>query len=189
MRVLPIVALAFTVGGCCPSDDVFQSTAGGCDDSFCGEPTLIVGTGTAGYEPLADGAEVATVFGPQGGYHIDTTATMDGLCPIVRIGVVLEAVDANGDRIELFSQDQRVQAVREGAGTVQEYWGLQAFVPCEYWPDGPHDDQVNPPECPDGTGQAGHIDEMEAYLIVTATDDNDRTATGEARVQPTCCED
>lgn len=188
MRAL-LLAAALALGACCPSDDIFQSTAGGCDDSFCGEPTLEVGGGAAGYERLTDGAEVRIVFGPQGGYHLDTTATMDGLCPIVRIRVALEVDDGSTGRTELYAQDQRVQAVRDGLGTVQEYWGLQAFVPCGYWPDGPHVGQANPPECPDGTGLLGHIDEMEAWLVVEATDDNDRSASGEVRVTPVCCED
>ena len=76
-----------------------------------------------------------------------------------------------------------------GSGTIQEYWGLQAFVPCPWWPEGPHVGNPNPPDCPDGTGLEGTIDAGDAWLIVEATDDNDRTARGEVRITPECCDE
>jgi len=180
---LGLGAAALGLAGCCSEADTFVSDAAGCEDTFCGDPVVDVGGGVTGYEPLEDGDGVPLNFGPQGGYHIDVSSRMDGLCPIVRIDVAL--LDDDGD--EISREEHRVQAVRDGAGTVQDYWGLTAILPCGYWPtDGPYDGP-NPPDCPDGIGLDGQVGGQTVRLVVEATDDNDRVGRGELLVVPSCC--
>lgn len=185
LQLLTLALALALLAGCCSDAETFVSDAPGCDDTFCGDPSLEVGRSPTGYEPLADGAPVELVFGPQGGYHIDVSAQMDGLCPVVSIDV--ELLDGDGDRVSF--EEHRVQAVRDERGTVQQYWGLTALLPCGYWPtDGPYDGP-NPPDCPDGYGLEGQITGTEVTLIVSAEDDNGRVARGERTVVPSCCSD
>ncbi len=183
-RSLPLALWsALALAGCCSDADTFVSEAPACEDSFCGDPSVQVGSGATGYEALAENATVDLVFGPQGGYHIDVSARMDGLCPIVSINVTLLDVDGN----ELSFEEHRVQAVRDGTGTVQDYWGLTALLPCGYWPvDGPYEGD-DPASCPDGVGLDGQLVGNVATLIVEAEDDNGRVGTGRAAVIATCC--
>ncbi len=179
LQLLTAVALA----GCCPEEDRYVSEATNCDDTFCGEPTVDVGDGLETYTPVCDGDDFAIVYGPQGGYHLEVGARMDGLCPIVRLAVSVRAADGT----EVATAETRVQAVRDGPGTVQDYWGLQPILPCGWWPtDGPYDGP-NPPECPDGVGLDGQIGGQEITIVVEATDDNGRTGRGEKVVVAECC--
>jgi hypothetical protein len=182
-RVAVALPLALALSSCCADADRFESEAPACDDSFCGEPSVEVGTGALGYEALGEDAPVHLVFGPQGGYHLDVSARMDGLCPIVSIDVTLLADDG----AEISHETHRVQAVRDGPGTVQDYWGLTALLPCGYWPiDGPYGGP-NPAACPDGVGLEGQLEGAVATLVVEVEDDNGRTGRGVATVTPSCC--
>ena len=57
------------------------------------EPSLTLGTGLTAFQPLEDGDEVALIYGPQGGWHVDvalrtTGIDADGL--VLRTGAFLD---------------------------------------------------------------------------------------------------
>lgn len=45
------------------------------------EPSIDLGTGTGAFQPLAEGADLALVYGPQGGWHVDVALRTAGLNP------------------------------------------------------------------------------------------------------------
>ena len=165
-----------------------------CAELFCGPPTVEVGTGTDGFEPLKEGTLVPVVYGPQGGYHIDMTAEMTNLCPIVYLepSVYLDPGDG-GELVQLFTQLRHIQALRAepDKSSLQHFWGIRGFVPCAYWPDDPNHDL----ECGGGAGSAGRIEDFEVVLKMEAWDhsvgpageEQYRYGAGERRVQPYCC--
>ncbi len=194
MRANSFVASAalLLASGCmpCPTGDRFESELPGCEESQCAEPTVEVGTSSTGFEILGEDQEVPVVFGPQGGYHVDASVRMQHLCPIVRIKVILEVEDESGDRVELSSEEHRVQAVRETSfGTEQDYWGLTAVVPCNWWPEGPHLALAGSFECEVESEESGHIDDAVTWLRIEAEDDNGRRGDDERRIRPQCCQE
>ncbi len=178
----------------CPDEDLYEPEA--CPDpAYCGAPEVSVGTGTDGWEELTEGQEVPIWYGSQGGYHIDITARMNRLCPIVFLVPSMHVVTDTGEEIEIFSQTRHVQAVRiePTISPRQDFWGIRGFVPCEYWPNDPENPGAT---CGDGAqGSAGRIDEFQVILRMEAWDHNLgpneeeqwRYATDEQIVSPVCC--
>jgi len=174
----------------CP--DEYEAEA--CAEVFCNLPTVEVGTGTDGFAPLAEGQAVPIVYGAQGGYHVDMTVRMTELCQIVFLQATMYLDPGDGgDLIEVFGQTRHIQAQRQDPdSSVQDFWGIRAFVPCEYFPDDP-DHSI---ECDPGSGSAGHLEDFEIVLKMEAWDHNVgaggeeqvRYGSDERRVQPYCCE-
>lgn len=166
----------------CPVEDTYY--ADHCAETYCGLPELEVGTGFDQFIGLEDGDDIAIVRGSQGGYHMDLSARMSRLCPIVylRASVWLDPGDG-GDLQEIADVDRHVQAVRMEAQTssVQEFWGVRAFVPCEHWPD-------TNLTCSGGAGRDGHLEDFEVVVRLEAEDHTGRIANHERRLQPVCCE-
>lgn len=166
----------------CRADETFFAEH--CGETYCGAPELEVGTGFDQFVELDEGDDIAVVRGSQGGFHLDVSARMTRLCPIVYLdaSVWLDPGDG-GDLEEIIVVDRHVEAVRMESQTssLQEFWGVRAFVPCEHWPDTSLD-------CGGGAGRDGHIEDFEVVLKLEARDHNDRLATHERRVQPVCCE-
>jgi hypothetical protein len=98
------------------------SVMGGCAGAAAtpGEAFLELGTGTARFQPLEDGDEVAMVHGAQGGWHLWISARATGLSSGTgsleiahgpadgseemqssRVGVVFDPPDAQGRRVTL----------------------------------------------------------------------------------------
>lgn len=166
----------------CADEDLVVAEA--CDDIHCGDPVVRFGTGGSEFEPLAEGDEVELWFGAQGGYHIFVSTEMEQLCDIVFLETTME-VDYRGELREIFSQTRHVQAVRDDpeSSARQQYWGIQAFVPCNFWPNDPNHD----PSCGPFTSRSGHLDEYEVVITVTAEDHDERTVEDRKRLQPVCC--
>ncbi len=113
MRLAPVLALALSLAAV---------TLAGCAGASP-EPTtasLELGTGTARFEPLADGAEVPMVKGAQGGWHVWVSVRAEGLdsglgsieiehqpadesepAQVSRVGVTFDPPDAEGRRVSL----------------------------------------------------------------------------------------
>ena len=70
--VLSVMVVLAGLLGCAGTEKVVDDTgelAG--DPCLSGDaPTLVIGVGEEGYEPLEPGSEVPLIFGPQGGYHV-----------------------------------------------------------------------------------------------------------------------
>ncbi len=164
----------------CADEDLVQAES--CDDIHCGDPVVRFGSGGSQFEPIEDGSAVDLWFGQQGGYHIFVSTEMEQLCDIVFLDTTMQ-IDYEGELREIFSQTRHVQAVRSEESTVQQYWGIQAFVPCNFWPN---DDQ-NDPSCGAFTSRSGFIDEHEIVITVTAEDHDGRIAEDSKRLQPDCC--
>ena len=175
----------------CPADQLFYADA--CDETYCGPPTVTVGTGTTGFEPVEEGDEVPIWYGSQGGYHLDITVEMMNFCPIVFLRPYFEVIpNDGGDPFEVFSQNRHVQAVRvePQVSPRQQFWGIRAFVPCQHWPDDP-DHEL---DCAEGRGSAGFLESYDVNIGIEAYDHNE-DAAGEPnredadsrRVDPYCC--
>ena len=174
-------------GGNCPSGELFDATA--CDEEYCGPAIARLGTGIGGYEPLSDGDEVDIRYGAQGGYHIDVTVEMDNFCPIVflRPQMLVDPGDG-GELIPIFDQNRHVQAVRvePNDSALQQFWGIRAFVPCEYWPFGPEEPVIGPGCGPDQS-TAGMLQNFEIVIRLEVEDHNGRIASDSKQLQPVCC--
>jgi len=187
-----ILAGSLLLVGCAPGDlpvgegDCADEAhvAEHCDDTHCGAPEVEVGTGADRFVDVEEGDPIDIVRGVQGGYHLDVAARMSELCPVVylRASVWLDPGDG-GDLEPVFDGERHLQAVRpepEGS-TLQEAWGVRAFVPCEHWPD-------TGLQCSGGAGSEGHLEDYEVVLRVEVEDHDGRMGTSEQRLQPVCCE-
>ncbi len=178
----------------CPEELLFQATV--CDEIYCGEPIVRVGTGITAFEPVEEGQEVPIWYGSQGGYHLDITVEMMNMCPIVFLRPYFKVVPRERtmadyrpvtttwevatspiqtttwpeptEPYEVFSQNRHVQAVRvePNVSPRQHFWGIRAFVPCEHWPDDPEHDL----DCPEGRGSEGFLESFDAIIGVEAWD-------------------
>jgi hypothetical protein len=70
---LTALALAPLAEGCTGAG-VSNADASGVDAGCTRPPNITLGTGTANYEALAEGADIELIHGPQGGYHLWVTA-------------------------------------------------------------------------------------------------------------------
>ena len=177
----------------CPEDQLYYAEA--CDQTYCGEPKVHVGTGVTAFEAVEENEQVPIWYGSQGGYHLDITVEMLNLCPIVFLRPYFEVVPNDGSEpYEVFSQNRHVQAVRvePDVSPRQHFWGIRAFIPCEHWPDDPNHDL----DCPEGRGSAGHLETFDAIIGVEAWDHNmldddvtpARYGSDRRTVDPYCCE-
>jgi hypothetical protein len=156
-----------------------------CDDVFCGDPVVRVGTGGSAYEAVAEGDDVAIVYGAQGGYHIFLSAEMENLCPVVFLDIGIDAVDSDGNRVPVHSQERHVQAVRFGGEGIsaQHYWGILGYLPCDYYPA--ERNKFRRVNCGWESGVPPHpITQEDAILWVEARDHDGRVATDEVWVRP-----
>jgi len=177
----------------CPEED--RVVAEACDDEYCGAPTLAVGVGISEHQPLPPGAPIPVARGnqpPEGGFHFNVSVEMERLCPVVFLRTSMQ-VSARGEGAweSVFDQERHVQSVRPEpeASSRQQYWGIQAFVPCEHWPEFlVEEDPPTFASCGDETSRAGPIDEFDVRIVVEAEDHDGRVGVGELVGMPTCCE-
>lgn len=89
MRIAALALLA--VGGC--GGLVGGTDKGTVEPETCEgtEPTITVGTGQYGYEALEDGDPVVVVNGPQGGWHVWTSAIVTASSSTLTVHTTLEA--------------------------------------------------------------------------------------------------
>jgi hypothetical protein len=172
----------------CPDEDLFEAEA--CDETYCGDPVVSVGVGGSSHEPVDDGQTVPVWFGSQGGFHINISVETENLCPVVFLRAAMDVRDPGTDEwTEVFQQERHVQAVRPAVDdSMQQYWGIQGFVPCEYWPE--YISESNPDEpvnCGETTSTMGHIDDKEVRIRLEAEDHNGRIGNTEVEVDPECC--
>lgn len=96
-----------------------------CDDpcKAGSDPTLEVGAGLLAFTPITDGDEVALVYGPQGGYHIDLAFRTTYLAAEDLVaGTLLGTVDG----VPSFSATPWFQL--ECVDDVQEATGVRIFL-------------------------------------------------------------
>ncbi len=167
----------------CSAADYFEAEA--CEEAYCGPAAVRIGMGASGFESLESGQEVPIWYGSQGGYHLSYSVEMENLCPIVFVRINLLIDPGDGSLVSLHEQERHVQAYRAPGGdsSLQSYWGINGFVPCEYWPF----DADNEPSCAEGAGSSGHLEDFEVVMRVEVEDHSGRMATDERRVQPVCC--
>ena len=170
--------------GDCPDGQVYVAEACG-DEEYCGDPVARFGTGGTSFEPIEDGQDVPIWYGSQGGYHVFYSVEMENLCPVVFVRISMLLDPGDGELIAVHEQERHVQAVRlqPQTSSLQSYWGVNGFLPCEYWPDDPD----HSPACPEGAGSLGHLEDYEIVMRVESEDHNGRIAIDEKRVQPVCC--
>ncbi len=190
---LLLVCLFVSLAACAGDDDDSNScsdeelyVAEACEsEEYCGAPIARVGTGGTSFEAVDEGQDVPIWYGSQGGYHVFYSVEMENLCPVVFLRISMLVDLGDGDLLEVHEQERHVQAVRlqPQSSSLQSYWGVNGFLPCEYWPLDPD----NSPTCSGGAGSAGHLEDYEVVMRVEAEDHNGRIATDEKRVQPVCC--
>lgn len=66
-------------------DDDDDTTTGPAHACHTGTPTLSIGNGAGMFTPLATGADVVLVHGPQGGWHIDLGGEVSGFSDLVEV--------------------------------------------------------------------------------------------------------
>ncbi len=178
----------------CPEEDLFFAEA--CGQTYCGAPRVEVGVGESGFQPLEEDGEVPIWFGSQGGYHIFMATRMENLCPVVFTEWEILIVHKDESVESIHEQSRHVQAVRLDPEytSVQQFWGIVGYIPCEHWPVDPHPDHQDL-SCSAGLGSEGHLENFEVLLRVTAEDHSDlmsgtpRVGSAELRLAPTCCAD
>jgi hypothetical protein len=169
--------------GECSGDDLYLAEH--CDEEYCGDPVVRMGTGGTGFEAVVEGQDMPIWYGSQGGYHIYFSVEMESLCPVVFVRISMQLEGEDGSLVSVHDQQRHVMAYRspQETSSLQSYWGITGFVPCEYWPDDPD----HPVSCPAGAGSLGHLEEAEIVMRVEVEDHNGRIGVDEKRVQPICC--
>ncbi len=162
-------------------DDCEQASA--CEAEFCEPPSLRIGTGTLGFEPLPEDGTIPIWYGGGMGdcmYHLRVAAQAEDLCSTVWIDYTV-TVEGSG---ELIWDDRRhVELAPDPDSAALAYWGLEAFLPVEWYPDDPeHAD-----ECPDDAGSSGSLADVQVLVEMAVTDHDDRSASASATLQPVCC--
>lgn len=156
--------------------------------------------GDLDWTPLTDGAPWTVVRGTQPGFHVSGGVETENLCSVVFLDFLLEIASPGGGRETALEERKHVQTLRcqrladdgvDGftdatctrAPTRQRWWdgGRMLDLPCVYWPGGDWDIS-----CDEEPVLA--IDEWPAFLTVTATDHDGRSATSTVEVEPRCCE-
>lgn len=106
----------------------------------CEEPTLAIGTGMESYVPVAEGADVQMVHGPQGGWHVlsavQITHTRNVVEMQARVYDVETGAAVTGDLV------YRVQLVDDG-GCVGSFPNMYLYLDVTALVDGERD---TPPE-------------------------------------------
>lgn len=183
--------LGAALAGCEPNGgdcaDRVEAMAENCDDVFCGDPVVDIGVGGSSHEPVEDGQTVQITEGPQGGYHVFVSLQSEQLCPVV---FVRPTVTMLADpEVVLFETQRHVQAVRSEPDepTRQSFWGITAFVPCEYWPRPWR--KGAPDICSDAQpgGWMAHVEDFGLRIELEVEDHGGRVAHDMVEVQPVCC--
>ena len=78
-------------------------------DGVFGTPVIALGTGTGTFVPLADGAEVELVAGPQGGWHLDVAVAFDGFGP-GGVELVYDALDTTAAPVSFVTRAELTPA-------------------------------------------------------------------------------
>ncbi len=168
--------------GC--GDDLIQAEA--CDDVFCGDPLVTIGTGGSEFESVNDGDVLSLFFGSNGGsggYHVFLSVQTEQLCPIVWLEPRLEA-QVDGVWHTLYDERLHVLAVRpDAASTEQVYWGIRAPIPCAFWPG----DMEREASCGEFQSRYGRVDDLPLRVSVVATDHDGREQIDERYVEASCC--
>lgn len=159
-------------------------TAQSCDETFCGPPTLSLGTGAVGYEPLPEDGTIPIWYGGGMGdcmYHLRLAARTEELCSTVFIDYTVTI--EQGDEL-MWEASHHVMMVRPDLdASLQYFYGMEAFVPVEWHPDDPEHADMCPPE----SGSTGSLTDVQVRLEMEVHDHDDRAATAEATLQPVCC--
>lgn len=158
-----------------------------CDDVHPCASVVELGTGGSEFEPL-DGGELPVEFGlingAGGGYHFWVSARTRGLCPIVWLGVDVQA-EIHGEPRSIASASRHVQMVREpgSPGSEQLYWGVRLFPPCELWPEDPE----HGASCGTFQSRLGYLQDFELTVTLTVEDHDGRRGSDVRTLQPICC--
>lgn len=102
-------------------------------------PALVVGDGALGFTPLTPGQAVTMVHGPQGGWHVLSSALVANLRSVVEIDVSV-VLDPSGDVV---ASDTYYVALLMTGTCVGEYPGIYAYLDVAALADG---DLNTPPE-------------------------------------------
>lgn len=131
-----------------------------------------VGTGERSFEPLAEGAEVVMVHGPQGGWHMLGSARLTGLGEVVRIHYTITDLDSG---VVVSDNNYRVALLMEDDGVRGYYPGMYGYLDVAALESGELD---TPPEL-----LAGHRVRMRMEVEGEAVDGEEpATASGEIEV-------
>lgn len=150
--------------------------AGSGDDGpvECGDltPSIEVGTGEDGFEPIEEGAPITMVHGPQGGWHMLGSVQTSHLGQIVEVHFTVEHL-ASG--VVIADNTYRVATIYDEAACSGVYPGMYGYLSVGDLEDGELD---TPPEllsyesvefCMEATDQQGHS--AQDCLVVTAVPD------------------
>lgn len=157
MWIFALLACTDDTTGDADADDT--GLAGGC---FSRPASVEVGGGALAFEPVAEGAELTMVHGPQGGWHVLASARFTGVNPIVSIHYTIAAGSAEGPIVA--DNTYRVQIVQD-VECGGYYPGMYGYLDVRALLDGERD---TPPELLAGEP---------LFLTLATTDLEGRVAT------------
>ncbi len=189
-RLVPLLALCLVA--CAdqpaePEDDGCVESS--CGDLHCGPPAVRLATGAREetFEFLHDGDAIAVEFGGQTElccYHVMLALETEGFCPIVWLEWQLGFDDGSGEVEWGWESLRHVQMVRY-EGSRQRFWLVKGMVPCEWWPDDPH----NPNRlCGEKMSSHGHIEDVDLVVRVGVKDHDGRVGSDTVWLDPWCCD-
>jgi len=123
--------------------------------------TVEVGTGAKAFEPLADGADVTMVHGPQGGWHVLARARVANTLDVVAIASPIDALAYDSE----VSWNRYVVKLQPEAACTGAYAGMYGYLDVQRIAAG---DLDTPPELLAGT---------DLLLTLVVEDTDGRTAT------------
>ncbi|MDP2307216.1 MAG: hypothetical protein Q8P18_14415 [Pseudomonadota bacterium] len=145
------------------------------DGCFSEPATVEVGGGSLAFEPVADGAEMTMVHGPQGGWHVLASARFSDVNPIVAIHYTVAVTSGAGAGQIVVDNEYRVLIV-EDVECGGYYPGMYGYLDVSALADGELD---TPPELLAG---------QDLLLRMDVTDLDGRVAsdtlTGRAALDP-----
>jgi hypothetical protein len=120
-----LAACAVALGTSCASDDDRTSADLEPVPTIAASLAVEIGGGLDGFEALTDGAPVALVYGPQGGFHVWTAVRVrDVSVEQVQINVSSRYADGRGPA----GPPARWAAKLSPRGDVREHAGMQNFI-------------------------------------------------------------
>jgi len=104
-------------------------------DTDC-DAALAIGTGLSGFAPLSDGDTVRVVYGPQGGWHVDTAGSVSGLGEGVLVRGTLTDLRIDEPIAGLDETDATGVPLTEYDGCTGTFAGVRAVIDDYLPPEG-----------------------------------------------------
>ena len=124
------------------TDDTLPSESGGTGTPPTCAPGLILGTGELQFEPLNGGDSAEITYGPQGGWHVWTSARVTGTTPALRILAELTDLETGVQLAGVSPLDIATLGMADWDGCTGTFVGQRAILDDWLPPKGPLIDYI-----------------------------------------------